>query len=147
MIDNENLAKVWANNNWVNFKIKTGRHTNIITFLDDSNISFIKDMPIDFTNILIPIHGNGNSNNLLDYLSNNERNDYLIKSFLPWFLSMLDIRYADGDKIKIIIINNSDWRKSNIIVEPQYSTFITVDTTKIIADSTTITADTLNKKS
>jgi len=137
----EKHAKVWINNNWVNFKIKTGVHTNIVTFLDNNNLSFIKENPIDFNKIPLPIRGNGKSTNLLDYLSKNKNNMNLIHSFLFYFINSLDFRYENGNKIKIKVINNPDWKKSNIIVEPQYSNTLTVDSTMITVDSTLIVAN------
>jgi len=138
----EKQAKVWINNNWINFKIKTGSHTNIITFLDNSKLSFIKEFPIDFNKIPIPIRGNGKSQNLLEYLSNNSSNMNLIQSFLLYFIYLLDFRYIDDAKIKIKIKNNLNWKISNIIVETKSRASITVDTTLITADTTLITADT-----
>ena len=130
----ENHAKIWINNNWVNFKIKSGVYTNIITFLDNNTLSFIKKNHIDFDKIPIPIHGNGNSQNLLDYLSNNNNNPDLIQSFLSYFINKLDFRYIDDTKIKIKIINNIDWRKSIVIVDPKNNKSITADTTIPTAD-------------
>jgi hypothetical protein len=134
-------AKLWINNNWVYFKLNFGTHTNIITFLDNNNISFIKDYPIDFSKIPTIIHGYGNSKNLLEYLSNNINNEEIIISFLTYFINSLNFRYINNERIKINIITGNDWKSSNIIVINTNLLYFTVDTTHITSDNYVITVD------
>ena len=55
---------------------------NIITFLDFHELSFLKYMKLDFTQIPFLLHGKGKSENLLEYLANNTDNDILIVQFV-----------------------------------------------------------------
>jgi len=140
-MNSEKQSKLWINNNWVYFKIKIGTYTNIITFLDDNNISFIKYNYIDFTKIPSVIYGYGKSTNLLEYLSNNNNNGNLIISFLNYFLNSLKFSYIDGSAIRILMVNNIDWKISNVIVIKNNWKYFTVDTSFFTADNSIITAD------
>ena len=87
-------SKFWFNDHWVRFNIIIGEHQNVITFLESNNILFLSEFTLDFSTIPIELHGNGNSKNLLEYLSNNVDNYSLVSKFLDYFLNIiLNMKY------------------------------------------------------
>jgi hypothetical protein len=106
--------------NRVEFNLNLGIYQNIITFLTDHDILFLAEMKLDFTNIPLELHGNGDSYNLIEYLENNNSDSTLIFKFLNYFLSVIDIEYSckfmpllDNQDPKNVIffnfIKNSQW--------------------------------------
>lgn len=134
-------ARFWINNKWIHFRVTFGTYTNFITFLDNNNISIIKENKIDFDKVPKSLHGYGHSRNLLEYIANNKSNNNLIILFLNYYLGTLNFSYPDGKKVKISIINSNDWKTSKIIVIYQSVKSLTADLNTITADNTTITAD------
>lgn len=134
-------AKLLLNDKWIYFNVKIKVYTNIITFLDENNISFIKNQFIDFNKVPLQLHGYGKSSNLIEYLANNKYNNGAIMSFLAYFIDSLFFSYLDGSKIKITIIKNNDWTISKIKLIYQSIILLTVDNTLITADNTVLTVD------
>lgn len=134
-------AQCWINDSWVRFTLRYGIYTNIITFLDDHGLSFIKTNKIDFSNVPLYLHGYGTSENLVDYLSHNEGNTRLIQDFIEYFLYSLHFQYLDGREVVYTFERSTDWQTSNVIVPIEHLRVFSVDTTLFRVDTTYITAD------
>ncbi len=90
-------ASLLYNNNRVQFRLIPGEYQNIIVFLETNNILFVSEMQLDFSKIPLQLHGRGNSNNLLEYLSNNNTDYNLLFNFLNYFIStIINIQYENG---------------------------------------------------
>lgn len=135
-----NLAKCLYNDKWVKFTIQYGRYSNFIDFLKQNKIEFLSSMKLNFNEIPRSYHGNGNCDNLLTYLSNNVDNDVLIADFITYFFyNITKIQNRNGSKLIFYIIPNNDWTKQQVIISnvaPQI--YISVDSTQIYCDDTTI---------
>jgi hypothetical protein len=138
-----NSAKFWLNNGWIIFNLNFGLYSNIIEFFNQHDISIIETNYIDFSTIPIALHGFGNSQNLLEYLSKNSADNKLIINFLKYYLGVLNFRYYYTDeKIVLEIINSDSWQTSTINVpNAPVKQKLTVDSLKFSADSTKISAD------
>jgi len=134
-------ARLWINNTWIYFNVKFKLYNNIIIFLDENKLSFVKYNYINFNKIPKQLHGYGKSTNLIEYLTNNNHNNKIIISFLNFFIQSLKFSYRDGSKMKISLTNNNDWRTSQIKVSYQDIKILTVDITSLRVDMTSIKAD------
>lgn len=141
IIPEQRKAKLWINNQWVYFTLVYGRYTNIITFLDSHDLSFIKINYIDFNQVPITLHGFGNSINLMNYLSNNEGNNVLINKFIDYFLKELNFKFTDNSTATVLFEPALDWRDSNVVVPYSEIKYFTVDTTYTSCDTILISAD------
>ena len=100
-------AIFWNYTNWVKFRFDVGEYDNFLDFLNVNDISFIAELPIDFTNIPLTLHGKGRSKNLLEYFANNNDNSRLILNFLNYFIiNMIKIRYYNGSSINFRILSS-----------------------------------------
>ena len=137
-------VKLWINDNWVKFKIEIKTYDNIMTFFQESNILFVSTMNIDFNSIPLELHGFGHSNNLLEYLSNNENNNNLISNFLTYFLNnLLNIKYLNGVNINFYFYNEK-WQNIKININKLNNTiisYLTVDSELLTCDNYNITCD------
>jgi len=118
IIINKKSAKLWLVDHWVRFKINENiYYDNIIIFLENQNISFLNTVNIDFSSIPLELHGNGRSNNLLEYLANNNNNNLLIEKFLNYFLSeIFDVRYYNDNSKILFYFSGETWQKLKIVV-------------------------------
>jgi hypothetical protein len=135
-------AKCWALDHWVRFTLKLDTYENIMTFLDESQLHFLAEEPLDFTTIPLGLHGNGSSYNLLGYLSNNTGYNTLVLNFLIYFLStIIDIRYVDGEKIDFIFSEGPEWQNLQLVFEGGIVIFLTFDSTLYSWDDDVLTCD------
>jgi len=107
-------AIFWNSTHWVKFIMKIGAHENFLVFLEDSQISFMSDEPIE---IPLALHGNGVSRTLLEYFANNTNDNYLITKFLNYYIDIMNFRYYDVDEKLIYEFGNSEkWQENTFIV-------------------------------
>jgi hypothetical protein len=134
----------WYSEHIVHFKLNTGIYENIIVFLNENNISFLTTMKLDFTNIPFNLHGKGNSENLLDYLSKNNKNVTLIYNFIEYFLKQIaKIKYSNGKFLNFYIDFNDNWENLQIsIYDPYIPTTTTTTTTTTLISTTTLSPTT-----
>jgi hypothetical protein len=119
-------AKLNNSGNVVTFEYKHGQYDNFIDFLNEHKIAFMTEVDIDFTNIPISLHGRGDSNNLLEYIANNNSDVNLIKSFIDYFIKEIcDIRLTTGEKISFNIHNSSTWQNATFFANTM--TYIPVE--------------------
>ena len=127
-------SKVWVVDRWVTFQLSIGVYQNIITFLNDNNLTFLTTLTLDFSQLPFALHGKGNSTNLLEYLSNNTDDNLLILQFLNYFIkNIVVISYSYGQKLNFNINIESDWQNMQMYV---YDNITTTTTTTIILDYT-----------
>lgn len=134
-------AKLFINNKWTHFVEKSGTYDNILAYLDNNNISFVKSNYIDFNTIPKQYHGVGFSRNLLDYISNNSNNNNLIFSFINYYFNKLQIKYTDGTIFKLNVDMTDNWKTSKIRVFYNQRPIITIS-----SDQTIYTVDNYNVK-
>ena len=139
----DNSAKFWLNNTWVRFNLSFGLYSNILEFFNLHDISMIETNYIDFSKIPTVLHGFGNSQNLLEYLSNNSADNKLIMNFLNYYLFQLNFRYYyTNEKIVMELLSSDSWQNSTInIPNAPVRQKLTVDSLRFSVDSTIITAD------
>jgi len=130
----------WNYTNWVKFRFNTGQYDNFLNFLNSNDLSFISELPLDFTNIPTTLHGKGRSRNLLDYFANNSEDSTLIVNFLNYFiLSIVKIRYFDSNSsINFRINRSSRWQSSDFTANPPYFPPPTTTTTTTLLPTTTL---------
>lgn len=117
-------CKVLYNNYWIKFTINSFNYKNIMIFLELNKLLFLSTAEIDFSNIPISLHGNGNSTNLVEYLSNNTDNNILISQFLNYFTSEIHkFRYLSGERLILNFSENDQWQNMNIVIEPPQPIF------------------------
>jgi len=135
-------VKLWLKDHWVKFKIEVKAYDNIMTFFQESKIFFVTNMILDFTSIPIELHGYGHSNNLLEYLANNNNNS-LVSSFLTYFFNnILKISYLNNISLYFNFNTDEKWQNIQIIINPITSiSYLTVDTYLITSDSYDTTCD------
>ena len=134
-------SKVWISDHWVTFLLNIGIYQNIITFFDLNGLSFLTTLNLDFTQIPLILHGKGNSENLLEYLSNNTDDTILINNFLNYFLNNIIIMsYSSGQKMNFRLNSNANWQ--NMIFDV-YGPYIPPTTTTTTTTGTTTTTTTI----
>ena len=111
----------------VKFKLNLGIYQNILTFLNDHELSFLSKMKLDFTQIPVELHGYGRSENLMMYLANNNLNPTLIFNFLNYFLNIIDIEYNYKDNIIFKFVENEQWQNINLYVYVEFTTTTTTN--------------------
>jgi hypothetical protein len=118
-------SKVWFIDHYVSFLLNTKTtYQNIIIFLKENNLTFLATL--NFGTIPATLHGKGQSNNLLEYLSNNYGDVKLIKIFLIYFLDkIVKISYSTGQKINFIFGNETRWQNLSMWVLPYSMTTTT----------------------
>ena len=132
-------AKVWIDNHWVFFSLIIGDYKNLISFLNTNELSFLTTLNIDFTNIPLNLHGKGVSNNLLNYLSNNSNDNFLIDQFLNYFLNkIIIISYSSGKKLNYKLNGDAKWQDMTFSAYSSYIPTTTTTTTAITAMIITI---------
>lgn len=138
-------AKLYINNKWVYYKEHFGVYSNIIDYFDSNGLSFLKYNYIDFSTIPIIYNGNGNSKNLIEYISNNLNNNNLVTNFLNYFIKLLDFRYViSNDPIIFIMNKTGDWQKNTIYVihEPEKTLYLLKsDTSLYFTNDIVLTCD------
>jgi hypothetical protein len=135
-----NIGYCWANGNNIKFKLKPGSYTNIIDFFNKNNISFLAETEINFNEVPINLRGKGHSNNLVQYLSNNNSNPSLINNFLNYYVSQIaKIKYSNGYKIFFAFSETTDWHTMNFRVFDSDFINLTSTTTTTLAPVTTTT--------
>jgi hypothetical protein len=129
-------AKFFYNGYWVKFSLVLGIYDNFLSFLSSHEISFLAEMKIDFTNIPVSLHGNGISNNLYEYVSNNTNNHSLINSFFDYFLKEIAIfKYSTNHFFNFSFSTSSAWQTSTFFANG-YEPITTTTTTTIIETTT-----------
>lgn len=118
--------------NEIKFILKLGTYQNIITFFNENNISFLSKMKLNFDNIPLSLHGNGYSENLLEYLANNKNSD-LIFNFFNFFLNSVNIKTTNSEKIIFEFIKNDKWQDINLLIYISQSPTTTTTPTTTIA--------------
>jgi hypothetical protein len=119
-------ASLLYNNNRVQFRLIPGEYQNIIVFLETNNILFVSEMQLDFSKIPLQLHGRGNSNNLLEYLSNNNTDYNLLFSFLNYFISnVINIQYENGHNIIFSFLENVKWQNMMMFIPSSTTTTTT----------------------
>jgi hypothetical protein len=129
----------------VKFKAKTGYYQNIISFFEDCDILFMSTMKLDFTKIPFNLHGNGNSENIIEYLAKNNDNPNLIYNFLNYFITDISkIKYDDDQKLIFEFLPNENWQNLNLLIYKRFlpTTTTTAPTTTTTAPTTTTTTTT-----
>jgi len=135
-------AKFWYSSYWINFKLKLGQYDNFLTFLEIHQLSFLAEMELDFSTIPTSLHGQGTSENLLQYIANNTSNSSLILNFINYFiLTIVDFRYSTGKKLKYSFGSCSTWQDCAIDIKSSYSP-TTSTTTTTLAPTTTLSPTT-----
>lgn len=115
-------AKFYHNNRWIKFRLNIGEYDNILDFLSKQNIYFLAEDKLDFTTIPTVLHGKGRSNNLLDYVSNNNDDPSLIFRFIDYFMSTLvDIRYSSGKRLNFSVSFSEMWQNMKMTVFSSYT--------------------------
>jgi hypothetical protein len=107
---------VWYSDHWVKFRLILGDYENIITFLEYNELSFLKIMNLDFTQIPFLLHGKGNSKNLLQYLANNTEDNILITQFIDYFLKFIIKMkyYYSGENVVFYFGESLKWQNTNV---------------------------------
>lgn len=124
-------AIFWNSTNWVKFRLKIGLYVNFLEFLIDHDIYFLAEIPIDFTNIPISLHGFGVSKNLLEYIANNNENTDLIIEFINYFITTItNFKYISGEKLNYEITYDSflTWQDTTFSAKNSYITTTTTTT-------------------
>lgn len=114
-------------NNKVNFTLIPGEYKNIMVFLESHNISFLSEIMLNFDNIPILLHGNGNGNskNLIEFLSKNKHNT-LIKNFL----NIINVCYSSSQKLNFMLDGETNWQNIKINIKNPYTPTTTITTTQ-----------------
>lgn len=137
-------AMCWNGSFWVKFRLFPNKYNNFLTFLSAQNIYFLAEMKLDFTKIPKTLHGHGNSNNLLEYISNNSGDVSLVLSFINYFIiSIARIKYSSGKNLNFVILPESTWQKSLFIAQGSYIPPVPTTTTTTTPAPTTTTTTTL----
>lgn len=124
-------ASLLYNNNRVHFNLIPNNYQNIIVFLETNNILFVSEMQLDFSKIPLQLHGRGNSNNLLDYLSNNNNDYNLLFNFLNYFIMIIiNVQYESGNNLIFSFLENVGWQEMMMFV-PSSTTTTTTTTDSI----------------
>lgn len=114
-------GEVWLIDHWIKFDIQIIVYQNIITFLEAGKLLFLTTIEIDFTQIPLYLHGRGNSNNLNEYLANNNDNSILILQFIDYFITIIHkFKYSSGQNLSFELIENDKWQNINLIISKPY---------------------------
>jgi hypothetical protein len=117
------VAKCLIDNKWIEFSFNPGSYVNILDFFNKNDADFISKMYIDFSAIILDLHGNGKSRTLLEYIANNSDNTNLILRFLNYFLfNVLQISYSYGTRSRLdySILYNIKWQEMNFHIVGNY---------------------------
>ena len=124
------MATVLYNENRIHFELELKEYGNIISFLIENKLEFLSEMILDIPPAL---HGNGVSNNLLEYLTNNN-DKYLLSNFITYFMRLIDIK--NDDNIKFQISESFKWQTMKVSIIKTTTTTTTMEPTTTTTTTT-----------